>query len=325
MKRCLPQELKLCSVVLDRLWTDDKAAKQEPEDKEDMNRKAGKPVSRIPTFHKRPSGASQSAEPNVSKRDVPAHGAQPSEKAGGGSGEPPKSKLPDARALLPPSVRVPKIGFEAPSAFIGTEHVGAVSLSSSTTTSSQGLSESVHYPFMTVSPRPSLRPQLESEHLVAAPEIEAERMPDAPISHLPCEGSVSRSALEDAEESAEARHRDRVNQVEDIMDEEPPWETERMSIPDLKDSRSSSDGEYEDGEYEDDSPPETREGRDQGSEEAREHHETLASQPGSSDVAKEVGGAQSVPAAAPEKPAEASTTDKSTKVSYVVPLPERFH
>lgn len=329
MKCCLSQELKLCSVVLDRLWTDDKAAKQELEDKEDMNRKAGKPVSRIPTFHKRPSGTSQSTELNVSKKDIPAHGAQSTEKAGSGSGEPSKSKLADVRALLPPLVRVPKIGFEAPSAFIGTEHVGAVSLSSSTTTNSQGLSESVHHPFMTVSPRPSLRPQQESEHLVALQaktlETEAEKMPDAPISHLPCEGSISHKSLEDTEErcnvaeSAEVCHRDQVNQVEDIMDEEPPWEAEQMDIPDLKDSRSSSDAEYED-----DSPPETCEGQEQGSDEVQEHRETLASQSKSLHGAKESGSTESVPTAAPEKPAKASTT-KSTKVSYVVPLPERFH
>lgn len=329
MKCCLSQELKLCSVVLDRLWTDDKAAKQELEDKEDMNRKAGKPASRIPTFHKRPSGTGQSAELNVSKKDIPSHGAPSTEKAASGSGEPSKSKLPDVRSLLPPSVRVPKIGFEAPSAFIGTEHVGAVSLSSSTTTSSQGLSESVHYPFMTVSPRPSLRPQQESEHLGAAQattlETEAEEMPDAPVSHLPCEGSISHKSLEDTEErcnvaeSADVCHRDQVSPVEDIMDEEPPWETEQMNIPDLKDSRSSSDAEYED-----DSPPETGEGQDQGSDEAREHHETLASRSTSLNAAKESGSVGSVPPAAQEKPAKASTA-QSTKVSYVVPLPERFH
>lgn len=330
IKCCLCQELKLCSVVLDRLWTDNKAAKQELEDKEDMSRKAGKPVSRIPTFHKRPSGTSQSTEPNVSKKDAPAHGAQPTEKAESGHGEPSKSKLPDARALPPPSVRVPKIGFEAPSAFIGTGHTSAVSLSSSTTSNSQGLSESVHYPFMTVSPRPSLRPQQDAEHLVAEQantlEIEAEQMPDAPVSHLPCEGSISHKPLEDTEEtcstaeSAEVSHREEANQVEDIMDEEPPWETQQMNIPDLKDSRSSSDAEYEE-----DSPAEMCEDQDQDQRaaELQEHHEKLASQLKSLNVATETSSNDSVPTAAPEKPAKASTT-KSTKVSYVVPLPDRL-
>ncbi|TMS17068.1 hypothetical protein E3U43_001137 [Larimichthys crocea] len=77
-------KLKHCSVVLDRLEGDDKAAKAEFEDKEDMNRKGGKPVSRIPTFHKRPA---QNTELPVPKKDTPVHVAHLSEKAVSGSVE----------------------------------------------------------------------------------------------------------------------------------------------------------------------------------------------------------------------------------------------
>lgn len=320
MMFCLPQELKRCSVVLDRLWADDNSAKKELEEKEDMNRKAGKLVSRIPTFHKRPTGVSQNTELNVPKKDIPA------EKAGSGSVETFMSKLPDVRALLLPSVRVPKVGLEAPSALISTEHASAFSHSSSTTPKSRGLSESVQCPLMTVSPRPSLRPQQGSEQLLAEQderktlEIEDETMPDAPISHLPCKGSISHKAREDTEEkcnvaeSAEACHTPEVSQVEAIMDEEPPWETEPMNIPELKDSRSSSDVEYED-----DLTGEECEGQDSG--EVEEHHEPLVSQSESLNEAEERGSIdESTSTAAPENPAKASST-KSTKVSYVVLFP----
>lgn len=319
MKFCLPQELKHCSVVLDRVWADDKAAKTELEEKEDMNRKGGKVVSRIPTFHKRPSGVSQNMEPNLPKKDIPAHVAQPPEKVGSGSMEALKSKLPDVRALHLPSVRVPKIGFEAPSSFISTEQASAGS-HSFLSTIPKSLSESVQCPFTTVSPRPSIRPQQGYEQHLAEQderetlEIEAETMADVPISHLPYEGSISHKPPEDSEEesnvaeSAEVRHTTEVSEVDAIMDEEPPWETEPMNTPELKDSRSSSDVEYED-----DLTGEECGGQESG--EVEEHHEPLVSQLDSSIVAEERGSVdESTSTVAREKPAKAS----STKVSYVL-------
>lgn len=313
----LSQELKNCSVMLDRLWTDDKAAKTELEEKEDVNRKGAKLGSRIPTFHKRPSGVNQNVEPNVSKKDVPAHVAQPPEKAANGSMEALKSKLPDIRTLPLPSVRVPKI-VDVPSSFFSTEQAGA---GSHTFLSSipKSLSESVPCPLTTVSPRPSIRP----EQRLAEPgerealEIEAETMTDAHISHLPYEGSVSYKPPEDTEEefnvgeSAEVCHTTKVSRVEAIMDEEPPWETEPLNAPEIRDSRSSSDVEYED-----DLTGEECGGQESG--EVEEHPEPVVSQLESSVVAEERGSVdESASPVAPEKPAKASSTE-STKVSYDV-------
>lgn len=350
MKFCPPQELKHCSVVLDRLQADDKAARKEHEDKEDMNRKGGKPVSRIPTFHKRPTSASQNTELPVPKKDAPVHAAQPPEKPGSGGVEASKSKPPDVRekALPPPSVRIPKIGFEAPSPFISTEQATATAHGSLITApKSWSLCESVQYSPMTVSPRPALRTEQGSEqHLPEQDksvtfEIEAETIPDAPISRLPHEGSVNQKPPEDTEEkhavevksrisltasgdtekweTAEMVHTTEVSQEEAIMDEEPPWETEPMNILELKDSRSSSDVECED-----DLAGGKSEGHDSG--EVKEHHEPLIRESEVSSPAEERGSAdESTSPVAPEKTAKTTsttttTTSKSTKVSRVVPL-----
>ncbi|KAM3612972.1 uncharacterized protein V6R79_018088 [Siganus canaliculatus] len=236
-------ELKDCSVVLDRLW-DDKAAKKELEEKEDMNRKGGKPVSRIPTFHKRPSTASQNPEPPVTKKDAP------SEKAVGGSVDGAKPKPLDARetALPLPSIRGPRV-FEAPPA----EH-GAAAIQVSQQSS----------PFMTVSPRPALRPEHGPEqHLPEQDErstfeTETDATPVAPSTPPPYEGSVIHEPPEDSDKNDDAAVEsrmiptdcgdsektlplDEVRQEEAIMDEEPPWEAEPRNTLEMKDSRSSSD------------------------------------------------------------------------------------
>ncbi|XP_008288481.1 phospholipase D3 isoform X2 [Stegastes partitus] len=275
-------ELKYCSVVLDRLQAEDKAARKELEDKEDMNRKGEKRVSRIPTFHKRPSGVAPNTELPVPKKDPPV--AQPPEKPG--TVEASKSKSPEARdtALPLPSIRVPKIGFEAPPGFGGAEQAALTAPSSiPTAPKSWSLSESVPYPVMTASPRPALRPQQGSEREERKIlQTEANTIPDDPVGHLPHEGSLSQKPHEDptekygagdegeitlpdfrksaematdvsevdaaslpaSEKSAEITAE--VSEVDAIMDEEPPWETEPMNAAELKDSRSSSDAEYED-------------------------------------------------------------------------------
>ncbi|XP_070819147.1 uncharacterized protein pld7 [Chaetodon trifascialis] len=322
-------ELKHCSVVLDRLWDDSKTAKRELEEKEDMNRRGGKPVSRIPTFHKRPTGVSQNTELPLPKKDTPVHIAQPLEKPGSGIGEASKSKTPDVRALPLPTVRTPRIGFEAPSPFASTEQVSAAAHSSLITTpKSWSLSEPVHCPPMTVSPRPALRPEQGSEQDERKPfEIEAEAIP-APISHLPHEGSISHkppedteeksdvavksrlgvTASRDAEKSAEIPHKAKASQEEAIMDEEPPWETEPMNTHELKDSRSSSDVECED-----DLADEMYE--DYDATEVKEHHEPPKSQSESSNLAeKRARIDESICPVAPQKPAKASSA-KSAKSS----------
>ncbi|KAM7389374.1 hypothetical protein PAMP_023358 [Pampus punctatissimus] len=261
-------DLKHCSVVLDRLWTDDKAAKKELEEREDMNRKGGKPVSRIPTFHNRRnvSSVSQNNELPVSKKDAPTYVAQPPEKTG--SVEASKSKLPDVRekALPQPSVCVPKIGFEASSLFSNTEQATTTAPSSLITTpKSWSLSESVQHPHMTVSPRPALRPEhrleqrLPEQNESKDSKIEAD-MFDAPISHLPCEDFLSQKPQEDTAETYNVEAKKKITisasgdtaddahigPVEAITDEEPPWEKEPTNTLEFKDSRSSSDAECED-------------------------------------------------------------------------------
>lgn len=331
----LPQDLKDCSVVLDRLSADDKAGKREAEEKEDLNRKGGKPMSRIPTFHKRPVGGSQNAELTPPKKDTPVHVAQPSEKTG--SVEASKSKPPDARALPLPSVRVPKIGSEASSPFSSNEHAAAAAHSSiKTTPKSWSLSESVQYPLMTVTPRPALRPEQGLEqHLPEQDErkmheIEAETIPDAPISHLPYEGSIIHKPPADADEKYDTVVKSRSiitaygdtekpeisqttedSQEEAIMDEEPPWETEPTNLLELKDSRSSSDIECED-----DSAHEKSEVHESGEVEEH-HHKPLTTEPEFLNLKDKGASVDDLTSAvAPEKPAKASSP-KSTKVGYV--------
>ncbi|XP_044060260.1 5'-3' exonuclease PLD3 isoform X2 [Siniperca chuatsi] len=329
-------DLKHCSVVLDRLWADDKAAKKELEEKEDMNRKGGKPVSRIPTFHKRPTGASQNTELPVPKKDTPLHVAQPPEKAGSGIVEATKSKPHGVREtpFFLPAICSPKISSQAPSLFISTEQATAMAHSSlSTAPKSWSLSDSVQCPPMTVSPRPALRPEQGSEQHLPEQDtskkfgIEAATIPDAPISHLR-EGSISQNPQEDkydvevkkvksritlaasgdTEKLAEIVHTTEVSREEAIMDEEPPWVTEPVNILELKDSRSSSDVECED-----DLAGGKSEGHDSG--EVKEHHEPLVSQSAFSDLTEERASVDELASPlAPEKPAKAGST-KSTKTS----------
>ncbi|XP_039975491.1 5'-3' exonuclease PLD3 isoform X2 [Xiphias gladius] len=332
-------ELRHCSVLLDRLQADDKAAKKELEEKEDMNRKGGKSVSRIPTFHKRPTSASQNTELPVPKKDTPVHVSQPHEKAGCGSMEASKSKPPDARekALPLPSVRVPKIGFDAPSPFSSAEQAAASAHSSLITApKSWSLSESVQHPLMTASPRPALRPEKGSEqHLPEqdqskTSEIEADTRPDNPVSYLSHEGPLSQKPQDDTgekydvevkggitltasgdtakSEGAESASTTEVSQVDAIMDEEPPWETEPMNILELKDSRSSSDVECEV-----DLTGKKSEHFSLG--EVKDHHEPHIIQSEFSKLAeKRADMNESTSTVAPEKPAKVRST-KSTKSS----------
>ncbi|KAF0039678.1 hypothetical protein F2P81_007913 [Scophthalmus maximus] len=304
-------DLKHCSVLLNRLQADDKAARKELDEKEDMNRKGGKPVSRIPTFFKRPSGASQSTELPVPKKDTPVQASEPQDDAGCGSVEASKAKPPDVRdmALPVPSVRVPKIGLEAPSLFSSPEKAATTAHSSQIAApKSWGLSGSVQNPLLTASPRPAIRPEQGSEqHLPEedeskTSEVEADTVPDVPVRHLlpfaslsqkPQEDTAEKSDVEVEEkitptasedsnksESAEGSHTTEVGQVDVIMDEEAPWEKEPMNILELKDSRSSSDAESEES-----LADEKSEVHD--FEEVKEHHEAHIVQSEFSEVAEE--------------------------------------
>ncbi|KAK2849502.1 hypothetical protein Q5P01_009336 [Channa striata] len=259
-------ELKHCKVVLDRLSAEDKAAAKELEEKEEMNQKGGKPVSRIPTFHKRPTNAGQSTELPVLKKDTPVHGAQPLQKAGSGSVETPKARPPDVRgtALVQPSIRAPRVSLESPSHFSGAEQAASAPKSWSFSGSDQG---------MTASPRPALRPEQGSEqHLPEqekskTSEGEADMTAVSSVSQLAHTGPLSQKPKEDTTEKfeidptssiplsvsgdteqSESKHISRtteISHVDGIMDEEPPWATEPGNALELKESRSSSDSECE--------------------------------------------------------------------------------
>uniref|UniRef100_A0A3B4ERZ1 Phospholipase D3-like n=1 Tax=Pundamilia nyererei TaxID=303518 RepID=A0A3B4ERZ1_9CICH len=206
-----------------------------------MNRKGGKPVSRIPTFQKRPAGASQSTELPVPRKDTPVH-AQPPEKLG--SLETSKSKPPGPRetALPAPLFHTPKIGFEAPSTFSRTE------VALATAHGPLIAAQPVHSPLLTASPRPALR----SEQVKSKT---SETTPDGPTTHLPRESFPSKIPWEEPAETYDPAVKDRIlltpsgdseksaeifqapedSQVEAIMDEEPPWETEPLNTAGLRD------------------------------------------------------------------------------------------
>ncbi|XP_054453036.1 5'-3' exonuclease PLD3 isoform X2 [Anoplopoma fimbria] len=327
-------ELKYCSVVLDRLLVDDKAARKEFEEKEDMNRKGGKLVSRIPTFNKRPAIASATPEPAALKKDAPVPGAQPAGKASGGSAEASKSKPLEVRetALPLPTVRVPKVGLEAPPPFGSPELAAAARSPLITAPKSWSLSEPAQYSSMTASPRPALRPDHGSEQHVPERdqskefETETDGARAAPVSRHPAEAYVSQKPPEDAEEQhgrsriiltasgdteksepADILHAAEVSQEEAIMDEQPPWDTKPTHPLELNDSRSSSDVECED-EFADE--------KSEGHDSAEEHHEPLIlSQPEVSDAAEERADVdEPTSPVAPEKPTKAQST-RSTKSS----------
>ncbi|XP_067374918.1 5'-3' exonuclease PLD3 isoform X2 [Channa argus] len=329
-------ELKHCSVVLDRLSPEDRAAAKELEEREELNRKGGKPVSRIPTFHKRPTNASQSTELPVLKKDTPVHGAQPLHKAGTGSVEASKAKPPDGRetALTLPSIRSPRVSLEAPSHFSSVEQAPTAAYSSlSTAPKSWTLSGSEQ--LMTASPRPALRPEQGSEqHLPEqennkTSEVEAD-ITDVtsvsqishlgPLSHKPKEGTTEKyeddiasripfsvSGDTDKSESKDPTCTTEVSHVDEIMDEEPPWATEQGSTLGLKESRSSSESECEE-----DSADEKSERHDSGQVDV--NPQSQISKLESSHPIKEGGSMDDTPSHAANRSAKARSSE-ATKSS----------
>lgn len=220
--------------MLTRLQSDDKAESRELDEKDDMNRRSGKTASRIPTFNKRPAAAapaSSGAEHHgIPRRDSPEVGGHESVA---------KSRLQDGRSLPHPSVRLPRGGLEAPLP--------------------PSPRESAQSPFMSATPRPSLRGQPEEEKQLETQEAESE--PDVTLPRLPsagfileAEGEEEVEEVEVGEEMEEEGGGDLTRTtdicpaaaVEAIMDEEPPWSSRGAGVPELKDSRSSSDVERED-------------------------------------------------------------------------------
>ncbi|CAB1447467.1 unnamed protein product [Pleuronectes platessa] len=270
------EDLKGCSVVLNRLQEDDKADTIDFEEKEDMYRKGGKPVSRIPTYHKRPPGASQASELPVLKKETPVHAAQPHEKAGFERTEASKANPLDVRerALPLPSVRVPKIGLEAHSPLTSAEQVaGTAHRSTITTPKSWALSGSIDTPLLIASPRPAIRPEQGSEQNLPeednskTSEEEFDNPPDVPVSQLLHQDSLSAKLQDDPAEECDVEVKEgitvtasedtttseyaesaltaEVGQVDYIIDEEPPWEKEPMNKLESEASSSSSDAKTE--------------------------------------------------------------------------------
>ncbi|XP_061581851.1 5'-3' exonuclease PLD3 isoform X2 [Cololabis saira] len=310
---CLQQELKECSVVLDRLHGDDRFLRREAEEKEDMSRKGGKLVSRIPTFQKRSPGTGQNTETPVPKKDTP-----PPETAASASVETLKSHPPEIRetAVPQPSIRGPKMSHEALSMFSGDPSPAAGRTSVFTALGSFGAPESLQYPLMAASPRPAIRPEQDTS---TTSETEAVAVPDVSTGYLRDEGSLIQTPQEntwntvtdsgDVSTPAGSVHKSDTSQVEAIMDEEPPWEAEPIQMDDLKDSRSSSDAESEDG-----FPGDKSESHDS------EHHDSAVTQSDLPDLAEETETVdESTCPPAPEdvtKASSAKSTEKSGSSSF---------
>ncbi|XP_011478792.3 phospholipase D3-like isoform X1 [Oryzias latipes] len=228
-------ELKLCSVVLDRLEKD-------AEEKEDMSRKAGKLVSRIPTFQKRSAVGGQITDPPASRGETPLHAASEAT----GAAEESKRKPPEVKETV--SVHTPRVGVGTAPVF-SSEAQAALGAFSGSAHADWSLSESAQSPFLSVSARPALRPELLSSEAEAVGA-------DASTGILPHDDSACPKQTSDTDQSPAASGDEerspadvsptRGDQVAAIMDEEPPWETEPMSTADIRDSRSSSDAEGDD-------------------------------------------------------------------------------
>ncbi|KAL6118127.1 uncharacterized protein ACO6RY_15781 [Pungitius sinensis] len=254
-------ELKYCSVVLDRLQSDNKAGATELEEKEDMNRKGGKPFSRIPTFHKRPASAAPTPEPPAANKDPVGPGAQG--KVTGGGAQALNSKPSDVRARPPPLPPISALDVCLEAAAAGPPV---------TAPKRWGLPEPADYSPLAVSPRPAIRPQGGAEPSVSeqiqpgAFQTEADGSEqDAPTSRRLEEGPVGQKSPEDPDEEDAVVGRSKITVTasgdtersapedllhttndsgeEAITDEQPPWETEPMHAFGSKDSRSSSDSE----------------------------------------------------------------------------------
>lgn len=250
--------LKNCSVLLNRLGADDKAAKKELDEKEEMNRKGGKPVSRIPTFHKRPT--------ELTKKDPPTQVPQPPEKAAATVTEPSKSKTAEVkeRSLPVPSVRSPFVGSDASSSLTSTEQTATTHSSYITTPKSWSLSDSL----MSASPRPALRAErgsveqpLPEQHKSKTAEVVDDPgvacVPQEQSSTVEQQGEPERKNFETRSRSVVVSPSGDAGDLEDveivepaveaITDEQPPWEKEPTNLEVREDSGSSTEPDSEDG------------------------------------------------------------------------------
>lgn len=302
-----------------------------------MNRKGLKPVSRIPTYQKRPGSGGQAAERmggGSQGAERPGSGGQTAERQGGGSQttDPPsprtvhiaqssvragsvsvetfKSKLPEVGelALPPPSVRVPS--FITPSMSSNAEQAAAADHTSAIAApKTKSISESTQG-VMIASPRPPLRPEQDKNKrsktkVGSRPEgLLSSLLQDSVLSQKPDEKhpGMTLSACGDTEKSEEKADVAVVEQTECIMEEEPPWEPVKGT--ESQSSRSSSDTDL---------ATERSDGND--SENVEEHQEPLESQTKLPDSeVEEPCMDDSTSYVEPKKAASAKTT-QSTKVS----------
>ncbi|KAJ3588289.1 hypothetical protein NHX12_011882 [Muraenolepis orangiensis] len=225
--------LRPCAVVLDRLQQDEENAGKELDEREEMSRKGGKPLSRIPTFQsslakKRPTGGSHNAEVPLSKKEPPAELQD-----GGHVTDGPKSKLPGA-----PQAQQPLACSLAP------RYVpGPVSL---TATPFESTRDPDPYRFLSLTPRPVLRSVPRVQELSPEPEDACLAAPPgnteddlSALGHTAAPGNTEEEVFPTSKtrDGTAEGHRDGVipaaepldpAQTIDIGDEVPPWESEPL-------------------------------------------------------------------------------------------------
>ncbi|KAM8848371.1 5'-3' exonuclease PLD3 isoform 1-T1 [Synchiropus picturatus] len=229
------QELKECSVVLDRMGFCDKVSKSELDGKEESNTRVGKPVSRIPTFTKRFPGSTQATEIGLSRKGLVSDAAEPSEAA---------SQAVDVVADVGEKQLPASSVCDTPLFSSSKDQYAKV-------TSSQ--SELKKLPLMTASPRPSLRqdPGLEASSLAQNKRRDLQLMDQTcaynnpsniKLINIDTETKISTTGSL-LSEAADAPHTPKPFPVEYIMEEEPPWNAEIANTLELQDSRSASDAD----------------------------------------------------------------------------------
>lgn len=322
--------------MLHQLEEGEKVQKREAEDKEDMNRKSGKPASRIPTFHKRPPSAGQSSELPLPKKDTPVHG----------SAEASKIKPLDVREKPLPqvSVKTPKPSSEDPQPFTVVEPVTAAAQSSVPSAfKNLGFSASLQSPLLTASPRPAIRPDhglelyLPEQVMSRTPQVEDDFTPNDHVSNLSEEeflGLKSPQVIPDrfkaevrstlsvtpSRDAKTSESGDSVpelpdfNQVEAIIDEAAPWETESMTISEMKETGTPTDSEFEEELAAEKSECCDLEEENDDTDASEDQPQAVSEAPQQRDDLDEP-----TPPEAAETSAEVTTT-KSTKVSDVILL-----
>ena len=245
-------------MVLDRLAQDEESAGnelEEREEREEMSRKGGKQlVSRIPTFQsglskKRPPGGSHNAEVPLSKNDPPAELQEKTLVA-----DVPKSKLPGVRepATHQQPQRFclfPKSGPEPASPAARPERAAA--------SPAEGTGEPEPYPFLTLTPRPTLRSNPQAREVSPEPEddlpLSNTTPPEDEVEEARPASRMSLPALGDGDMEGyqeyvipTAKELSDSAQAVDISEEVPPWESESTKYDPVLDEDDGEEPEVKD-------------------------------------------------------------------------------